>query len=64
MIFTYTYVYPLKEKSKVVQALKIFINEVERKLEKKVKIIKSDRCGKYYGKYDKTIQCPTPFANF
>ncbi|GKB24823.1 retrovirus-related pol polyprotein from transposon TNT 1-94 [Tanacetum coccineum] len=32
--------------------------------EKKVKIIRSDRGGEYYGKYDESKQCPGPFAKF
>ena len=41
----------------------IYINEVERQLNKKVKIVRSDRGGEYYGKYNKSRQCPGPFAN-
>ena len=42
--------------------LKVYITEVERQLERKVKIIKSDRGGEYYGKYCESGQCPGPFA--
>ncbi|GKA23015.1 retrovirus-related pol polyprotein from transposon TNT 1-94 [Tanacetum coccineum] len=31
---------------------------------KKVKIVRSDRGGEYYEKYDKSGQCPGPFAKF
>ena len=42
----------------------MYIKEVERQLDKKVKIIRSDRGGEYYGKYDESGQCPSPFAKF
>ncbi|KAH0644902.1 hypothetical protein KY284_032786 [Solanum tuberosum] len=45
-------------------ALKVYVNEVERQLDRKVKIIRSDRGGKYYGKYNESEQCPGPFAKF
>jgi len=41
-----------------------YINEVERKLDRKVKIVKSDRDGEYYGKYDESGQHAGPFAKF
>ena len=43
-------------------ALEVYITEVERQLERKVKIIRSDRYGEYYGKYCELGQCPDPFA--
>jgi hypothetical protein len=45
-----------------VDALEVHIVEVERQLDKKVKIIRSDRSGEYYGRYDGLGQCPGPFA--
>ena len=50
--------------SQSVNALEIYIKEVERQLDKKVKIIRSDIGGEYYGKYDESGQCPGPFAKF
>ncbi|KAL0544331.1 hypothetical protein IC582_019444 [Cucumis melo] len=60
----YGYIYLLHEKSQEIDALKVFINEVERQLDRKVKILRSDRGGEYYGKYDENGQCPGPFAKF
>ncbi|XP_074271145.1 uncharacterized protein LOC141595072 [Silene latifolia] len=40
----------------------VYIKEVERQLGKKVKIVRSDRGGEYYGKYDESGQHPGPFA--
>ena len=41
----YGYVYLLHEKSQVVDALEIYLNEVERQFDRKVKIIRFDRGG-------------------
>ncbi|RVX18922.1 Retrovirus-related Pol polyprotein from transposon TNT 1-94 [Vitis vinifera] len=40
----------------------MFIIEVERQLDKKIKIVRSDRGGEYYGRYDESGQNPGPFA--
>ena len=45
-------------------ALEIFINEVERQLDKKVKIVRLDRGDEYYGRYSESGQHPGPFAKF
>ena len=42
----------------------MFVNEVERLLDKKVKIIRFDRGVEYYGKYNELRQYPGPFAKF
>jgi transposase InsO family protein len=47
-----------------VDALEVFITEVERQLDRKVKIVRSDRGGEYYGRYDGLGQCSGPFAKF
>jgi len=60
----YNYVYLLHEKSQAVDALEIYLNEVERKLNKKVKVVRSDRGGEYYGRYNETGQHLGPFAKF
>ena len=43
-------------------ALEVYIVEVERQLDKKVKIIISDRGGEYYGRYDGLGQRHGSFA--
>jgi hypothetical protein len=58
----YGYIYLLHEKSQAVNALEVYITEVERQLERKVKIIRLDRGGEHYGKYCESGQCPGPFA--
>ena len=42
----------------------MFIIEVERQLDRKVKVVRSDRGGEYYGRFDESGQCPGPFAKF
>ena len=42
--------------------VQVFITEVERQSDRKVKIIRSDRGGEFYGKYDETGQHPRPFS--
>ena len=44
---------------------KNFKVEVENKLSKKIKIVRSDRGGEYYGRYDgSSEQCPRPFPKY
>ena len=45
-------------------ALEIYINEVERQLDRKVKVVRSDRGGEYYERYDESGQHTGPFAKF
>ena len=58
----YYYLYLLHEKSQSANTLEVFIDEVEKQLDRKVKVIKSDRGGEYYGKFNESGQCPDPFA--
>ena len=60
----YCYLYLLHEKSQTVDVLQTFITEVERQLNRKVKVIRSDRGGEYYGKTTEVGQVPGPFAKF
>ena len=43
---------------------KIYKAEVENQLNRKIKSVRSDRGGQYYGRYDRLGRCPGPFANF
>ncbi|RDY10597.1 hypothetical protein CR513_04849, partial [Mucuna pruriens] len=56
------YIYLLHEKYEAVDTLKIYLNEVERQLDRKVKSIKSDKDGEYYRRYGETGQHPSLFA--
>lgn len=42
--------------------LEVFINEVERHQDKKVKIVRFGRDDEYYGKFDKSGQNLSPFV--
>ncbi|KAL6318326.1 hypothetical protein AAG906_039418 [Vitis piasezkii] len=60
----YGYVYLMHEKSQAIDIFEMFITEVERQLDKKIKIVRSNRGDEYYGKYDESGQNPSPFAKF
>lgn len=42
----------------------VYIKEIARHLDKKMKMVRSDRRGEGYGKYNKSRQWPGPFAKF
>ena len=44
--------------------LELFINKVERQLDKKLKVVRFDKSGEYYGKFNEKGQCLGPFAKF
>jgi hypothetical protein len=52
----------LHEKSQAVDALEVYITEVVKQLDRKVKVVRLDRGGEYYGTYDGLSQCLGPFA--
>ena len=60
----YGYVYLMHEKSQAIDIFEMFITKVERQLDKKIKIVRSDRGSEYYGRYDELGQNPGPFAKF
>ena len=45
----YGYIYPIRERSEALDKFKIFKAEVENQLDKKIKIVRLDRGGEYYG---------------
>ncbi|RZB86036.1 Retrovirus-related Pol polyprotein from transposon TNT 1-94 [Glycine soja] len=49
-----------RDYKRVVDVLEIYLNEVERQLDKKVKVVRFDRGDEYYGRYDETGQHPDP----
>ena len=49
----YMYLYLLYDKAEALDAFKTYKVEIEKQRENKIKIIKSDRGGKYYGRYTK-----------
>ena len=43
---------------------KIYKAEVKNQQNRKIKAVRSDHGGKYYGRYDRSGKYPWPFANF
>ncbi|RVW57835.1 Retrovirus-related Pol polyprotein from transposon TNT 1-94 [Vitis vinifera] len=60
----YGYVELIHEKFDSLNVFKAFKAKVESRLGKLIKVMKSDRGGEYYGRYDETGQNPRPFAKF
>jgi transposase InsO family protein len=60
----FMYLYLLTDKVKALNAFKTYKVEVEKQKEKKIKIVRSDRGGEYYGRYTKKGQMIGPFAKF
>jgi hypothetical protein len=62
----YGYIYPIKERLKVLDKFKIFKAEVENQLDKKIKIVRSDRGGEgeYYGRHTPYGQVHGPFVRY
>ena len=60
----YMYLYMLCSKDKALEAFKVFKAEVEKQCRMQIKIVRSNRGGKYYGRYTENGQAPGPFARF
>ena len=60
----YGYIYPIKQRSEALDKFKIFKAEVENQHNLKIKIVRSDRGGEYYGRHTPYGQTPGPFAKF
>ncbi|RVW31572.1 Retrovirus-related Pol polyprotein from transposon TNT 1-94 [Vitis vinifera] len=61
----YGYLFLIHEKSQSLDVFKTFKAEVELQLNKRIKSVKSDRGGEYYGRYDGSgEQRPRPFAKY
>ncbi|KAL6315384.1 hypothetical protein AAG906_000494 [Vitis piasezkii] len=61
----YGYLFLIHEKSQSLDVFKTFKAEVELQLNKRIKSVRSDRGGEYYGRYDGSgEQCPGPFAKY
>ncbi|RVW73385.1 Retrovirus-related Pol polyprotein from transposon TNT 1-94 [Vitis vinifera] len=61
----YGYLFLIHEKSQSLDVFKTFKAEVELQLNKRIKSVRSDRGGEYYGRYDGSgEQRPGPFAKY
>jgi hypothetical protein len=58
------YLYLLNDKAEPLNAFNTYKVEVEKQKEKKIKIVRSDRGGEYYGRYTEKGQMVGPFAKF
>jgi hypothetical protein len=47
----YNYIYPIKERSKALDKFKIFKAGVENQHDIKIKVVRYDRGGEYYGRH-------------
>jgi hypothetical protein len=60
----YGYIYPIKKRSEALDKFKIFKAEVENQHNLKIKIVRSDRGGEYYGRHTPYGQVPRPLQSF
>ncbi|KAD2804767.1 hypothetical protein E3N88_38144 [Mikania micrantha] len=60
----YMYLYLIHEKSEALETFKNFKAEVENQLDRKIKVVRSDRGGKYYGRHTDVGQSPGSFYKF
>jgi hypothetical protein len=60
----YGYIYPIKESSEALYKFKIFKSKVENQHDLKIKIVRSDHGGEYYGRHTLYGQVPGPFAKY
>ena len=61
----YGYIYLIHEKSKSLGTIKIFKVEVENQLNKRIKSVRSNHDGEFYGRNDRSSeQCPGSFAQY
>ena len=57
-------IYPIKERSEALDKFKIFKAEVENQHNLKIKVVRSDHEGEYYGRHTPYGQVPGPFTMF
>ena len=58
----FMFLYLLNDKAEALDAFKTYKVEVEKQKDRKIKIIRSDRGGEYYGRYTEKGQMIGPFA--
>jgi hypothetical protein len=60
----YRYIYPIRERYEALDKFKIFKDEVKNQHNVKIKVMRSDRGGEYYGRHTPYGQIPGQFAKF
>jgi hypothetical protein len=62
--FHYGYIYPISDQSEPLEKFRIFKAEVENQHDIKIKVVRSDRDGEFYGRHAQYGQIPGPFAKY
>jgi hypothetical protein len=60
----YDYIYHIRERSKALDQFKVFKAEVENQHNTKIKVVRLDRGGEYYGRHTPYGQVPVLLRNF
>jgi hypothetical protein len=60
----YSYIYPISDQSESLEKFRIFKAEVENQHNIKIKVVRSDRDGEFYGRHTQYGQIPGPFAKY
>ena len=60
----FSYIYPIKERSEALDKFKIVLAEVENQHNLKIKVVRSNRGGEYYGRHTPYGQVSGPFVRF
>ena len=60
----YGHIYPIRDRSESLDKFKIYKAEVENQHDIKIKVVRSDRGGEYYGRHAQFGQIPGPFAKY
>ncbi|GJX73241.1 putative RNA-directed DNA polymerase [Tanacetum coccineum] len=60
----YMYLFFINEKSESLKMFKTFKAEVKNQLDRKIKVVRSDRGGEYYGRHTDVGQAPESFFDF
>ena len=59
----YGYIYPIRDRSEALEKFKVYKAEVENQLNAKIKVVRSDRGGEYYGRHAPYGQIPGPLPS-
>ena len=60
----YLYIHLLHNKNEAPDAFKVFKAEVEKQCGKQIKIVRTNKCGEYYGRYTEDRQAPGLVVKF
>ena len=60
----YGYIYPIIERSEALDKFKVFKVEVQNQRNLRIKVVRLDRGGEYYGRHALYGQIPGPFAKY